>query len=368
MEVMKAAAARERTHGDVLHLEVGQPSTPAPALARKAAIAAVEEQRLGYTDAWGTPRLRGAIADRHATLYGMEIAADRIVATIGASAGFILTMLAAFDVGDRVGITEPGYAAYRNIIRALDLELVGVPVGPETGYRPTPDLLDRHGPLAGFVLASPSNPTGTMVSPAELAALASYCDDNGIVLVSDEIYHGLVHDGIQDTAVRHSDSAIVVQSFSKYYSMTGWRLGWLILPDDFLTPVERLAQNLFISPPSVSQEAAIAALGAIDELEDNVARYRVNRTVLLRGLERAGLAAHAPADGAFYIWLDVSEICDDSQLLSRRWLEDIGVAVTPGIDFDPKLGHRYVRLSYSESTEDITEAVRRIQTWRAAQS
>ncbi len=363
MEVMKAAAERDRVTGDVLHLEVGQPSTPAPKAARTAAIHAIESDRLGYGDARGMPELRAAIAAHYESVYGVELSPERVVATVGASGGFVLAMLAAFDVGARVGITEPGYAAYRNIIGALDLELVGIQVGPDTGYRPTQDLLEAHSRLDGFVLASPANPTGTMVSPDELAALTSYCDDHGIRLVSDEIYHGLVYDTEQDTALRHSPSAIVVQSFSKYFSMTGWRLGWMVAPEALLRPIERLAQNLFISPPTISQFAALAALGATDQLEENVMRYRTNREILVRGLRSVGLNRMAPADGAFYVWLDVSDIATDSQALSRRWLDEIGVAVTPGVDFDPIQGHRFVRLSFSEATADIDEAVARIAGW-----
>lgn len=363
---MKAAAERDRVQGDVLHLEVGQPSTPAPKAARAAAIGAIESDRLGYSDARGIPELRAAIAAHHEAIYGVELSPERVVTTVGASGGFVLAMLAAFDAGARIGITEPGYAAYRNIIGALDLELVGIEVGPDTSYRPTPDMLDAHAPLDGFVLASPSNPTGTMVSPAGLAELTTYCDDHGITLVSDEIYHGLVYDEAQDTAMRHSHSAIVVQSFSKYFSMTGWRLGWMVAPEALVRPIERLAQNLFISPPTISQFAALAALQATDQLEQNVVRYSTNREILIRGLRSVGLDRMAPADGAFYVWLDVSDIAADSQELSRRWLDEIGVAVTPGVDFDPNRGDRFVRLSYSEATAEIDEAVARIAGWMSS--
>lgn len=365
MEVMKAAAERQRAVGDVLHLEVGQPSTPAPGPARAAAIAAIERERLGYTDAWGTAALRDGIADRYRRLDGLDVAAERVVVTVGASGGFVLAMLAAFDVGDRVGITEPGYAAYRNIMEALGLRVVGIRPGAD--FRPTVDDLDGLG-LDGFVLASPSNPTGTMVTPEGLAELARFCHERGIRLVSDEIYHGLCYDVSACSAAAWSDSAIVVQSFSKYQSMTGWRVGWLVAPEPLVRPIERLAQNLFISPPAVSQAAALAALGADDELEANVARYRRSREILLRGLGAAGLGRHAPADGAFYVWVDVSDVGLDSQVLCARWLAEIGVACTPGVDFDPVAGGRFVRMSYSESPSDVAEAVDRIGQWMATRS
>lgn len=360
MEVMKAAAAR--TGGDVVHLEVGQPSTPAPAAVLAAARRGLTDDRLAYTHAAGDDRLRARIAAHYSEMYGVDVPADRIVVTVGASGGFVLALLAAFDVGDRVGITEPGYAAYRNIIEALGLELVGIRVGPETRYVPTVESLAAAGPLDGFVLASPSNPTGTTVTGPELAVLAAYCEREGIRLVSDEIYHGITYGGPAPTAAARP-GAIVVQSFSKYFSMTGWRLGWLVAPDDLVRPLERLAQNLVIAAPTLSQLAAVAAFDAAAELDANVARYRTNRDILVEGLASMGITSIAPPDGAFYVWADVSHLSDDSQELCSRWLAELGVAVTPGIDFDPAEGHRFVRFSYSESTADITEAVHRLRSW-----
>jgi aspartate/methionine/tyrosine aminotransferase len=364
MEVMKAAAELERQTGDVLHLEVGQPSTPAPTHARRAAAAAIGGERLGYTEAVGTRMLRERIAALYPDRYGVEVDADRVVVTAGASGGFVLTLLAAFDAGDRVGITEPGYAAYRNIVSALDLQLVGIRVGPETGFLPTIEDLERVGPLTGFILASPSNPTGTMVGQAALVELAGWCAANDVRLLSDEIYHGITFEKVEATAAVFDD-AVVVQSFSKYQSMTGWRVGWLVLPTELVRPVERLAQNLFISPGAVSQVAALASFESFSELDENVARYRANRDILTSALRACGLDRIAPADGAFYLWVDVSDIAPDSQDLCRRWLRETGVACTPGIDFDPLEGHRFVRMSYSESTADITEASRRLSEWVA---
>ncbi len=366
MEVMKAAAERHAATGDVLHLEVGQPMTPAPAGVRAAAAAALGDDRLGYTHAAGTDALRHRIARFYGDRYGVAVDPGRVAVTVGASGGFLLALLAAFDAGARIGITEPGYAAYRNMITALDLELVGIRVGPETRYVPTPDAVAAAGPLDGFVVASPSNPTGTTLTPGELRAVAEHCHRNGIRLISDEIYHGITYGEPAATAWGMSPSGVVVQSFSKYYSMTGWRLGWLVLPDELIRPVEVLAQNLFISPPTLSQLAGVAAFDCAAELDGNVARYAGRRAIVVDGLRAAGIMDTAPADGAFYVWADVSHLTEDSRELCARWLDELGVAVTPGIDFDPAMGHRFVRLSYSESTEDVAEAMRRIVRWTAS--
>ncbi|MEA2002735.1 MAG: aminotransferase class I/II-fold pyridoxal phosphate-dependent enzyme [Actinomycetota bacterium] len=363
MEVMKAAAERERVAGDVLHLEVGQPSTPAPAAVRAAAHRALDSERLGYTDAIGLPELRERIAQHYGDRYGVTLSPDRIVVTMGASGGFVLAFLAAFDVGDRVAVTQPGYPCYRNTLEAFGVEAVAVPVGPETRFVPTSRLLDRAGPLDGLVLASPANPTGTALTTDELSELATYCRANGIRLIADEIYHGIEYGEQVPTALSVEPDAVVLQSFSKYFSMTGWRLGWMVTPADLIQPLERLAQNLFISPPTLSQYAGIAAFDVADELDANVTRYAENRRVLIDALGTVGLDHFASPDGAFYFYIDVSHLTDDSQDLCRIWLDDLGVACTPGIDFDPTLGHRYIRLSYSESTPDIVQAAGRITDW-----
>jgi aspartate/methionine/tyrosine aminotransferase len=359
MEVMKAAAERDLTHGDCIHLEVGQPSTPAPEAVIAAAQRALVEERLGYTAAFGIPELRERIALHIRDTYDVSVQADEVAVTSGASAGCLLTFLAIFDPGARVGISEPGYAAYRNMVEALGGELVGIPVGAETRYVLTPQLLDAAGPMKALIVASPSNPTGTAMTPDELAAVARWCDRTGTRMISDEIYHGISYGVETPTARQFSDSAIIVQSFSKYFSMTGWRLGWLVLPQDLHDAVERLAQNLFISPPALSQRAAMAAFDGTEELERNVARFATSRAIVMQGLDEIGLP-YAPPDGAFYVYADISSLSDDSRVLSARWLEELGVAVTPGTDFDPKEGHRFVRVSYSESPEDIAEAMRRI--------
>lgn len=367
MEVMRAAAERQAVSGDVLHLEVGQPMTPAPAGALDAAARSIEADRLGYTQAAGTDELRERIALHYREHYGVDVGAHRVLVTVGASGAFLLLLLAAFDAGDRIGVTEPGYPAYRNMISALGLEPVGIRVGPDTRYVPTPEAVAAAGDLAGLVVASPSNPTGTALTAGELETLAGWCDANRVRLLSDEIYHGITYGDRAVSVLEVTDRAVVVQSFSKYYSMTGWRLGWLVLPESLVRSVEVLAQNLFISPPAISQLAGLAALDCRDELDANVDRYARGRAVLIEGLRGAGITEIAPADGAFYVWADVGHLGADSQELCRRWLDEIGVAATPGVDFDPVEGHRYVRFSFSEAPEVMAEATLRLERWVSAQ-
>ena len=301
MEVMKAAAVREATGRDVLHMEVGQPSTPAPRKVLAAATQALASDKLGYTDALGVPPLREAIAGHYRDYYGVSVAPERIVVTTGSSAAFLLAFLAAFDVGDRVAVAEPGYPAYRNIMRALGIEPVARPARAERNFHPTADLFETAENLAGVLVASPANPTGTMLNHAELKALVDATVRRDIRLVVDEIYHGITYGGRAETVLALTDQAVVVNSFSKYFSMTGWRLGWMVLPPDLLRQVECIAQNFFISPPSLSQVAAIASFDAYEELDANVARYAANRALLLNELPAAGFERLAPADGAFYI-------------------------------------------------------------------
>lgn len=364
MDVMTAAAERERTHRDALHLEVGQPSTPAPRGVIEAAKAALDRDRIGYTVALGVPELRERIARHYADAYGADIPVRRIVATTGSSGGFMLSFLAAFEIGDRVALAAPGYPAYRNILKALGIEAVELPAGPETRFQPTAAMLEAlDRPVDGLIVASPANPTGTMLSADEMRDLAAYCHGAGIRLISDEIYHGIVYGEPGTTAASVSDSAVVINSFSKYFSMTGWRLGWMIVPDDLSRAVECLAQNLFISPPTLSQHAAVAAFDCVEELDRNVARYAANRRLLLDALPKAGLTRLAPADGAFYIYADVSHLTDDSEAFCRRMLAETGVAATPGVDFDPARGHGTVRFSFAGATEDMGEAADRLRRW-----
>lgn len=363
MDVLRAANARAAAGERVLHLEVGQPGTPAPAGVRAAAARALAEERLGYTDAFGVPALRQAIAGHYRATYGLELAPERVAATVGSSGGFLLAFLAAFEPGDRVALAAPGYPAYRNILQALGIEPVLLRTEPEQRFQPTPALLEAAGPLDGLILASPSNPSGTMLGRAELTALVAWCEAAGVRLISDEIYHGISYAAPAVSALELSDRAIVVNSFSKYFSMTGWRLGWLVLPDELLRPVECLAQNLFISPPALSQAAAVAAFDCHAELQGHVAAYARKRALLLRELPKAGFDRLAPADGAFYLYADVSALTDDAGALCRRLLAETGVALTPGDDFDPERGHRFLRFSFAAAEEEVAEAARRLIAW-----
>ncbi|HEX2849026.1 MAG TPA: aminotransferase class I/II-fold pyridoxal phosphate-dependent enzyme [Acidimicrobiales bacterium] len=366
MEVMKAAAARAAEGSDVLHLEVGQPGTPAPAAAIAAAHAALDRERLGYTDAAGTDQLRNRISAYYADRHDVRVPVERVFVTAGASGACVLAFLTAFAEGDRVAVTEPGYPCYRNMLSAFGIEPVGIPIGADTDFRITPDLLAGAGPLDGLIVASPSNPTGTVLHQRELAAVAAWCDDHDVRLVSDEIYADITFGAPAPSALSTGDEHIVVNSFSKYFSMTGWRIGWLVVPSDLIVPIERLAQNLFISPPTLAQVAALAAFDATTELDAHVARYARNRDILLDGLRAAGIDQVAPPDGAFYVYADVSHLTDDSEALAREWLHDIGVAVTSGIDFDPRRGSRFLRLSFCGTEDEIADAARRIAAWGRA--
>jgi aspartate/methionine/tyrosine aminotransferase len=363
MDVLRAANEREAAGADVIHLEVGQPGSSAPEPVLEAARRALAGERIGYTDALGIAPLRQAIAANYRAQYGVAVDPDEVVVTTGSSAAFQLAFLAAFEPGDRVGLAVPGYPAYRNILTALEIEPILIAVGENAHYQPTPELLADAGALDGLIVASPANPTGTMIGAADLARLASYCREHGIRLVSDEIYHGITYETAATTARAHGREAIIINSFSKYYSMTGWRLGWMLVPPDLARSVECLAQNFYISPPALSQIAAMPVFGCRSELDGHVARYRVNRDLLVRTLNAAGLTRFAPAEGAFYLYVDVSGLTRDSEGFCRRLLAETGVAVTPGLDFDRLDGGGWVRLSFAGSTEDIAEAARRLTDW-----
>lgn len=363
MAMAKLAEDRAASGAPVLHLEVGQPSTPAPRAVVAAATRALAEGTIGYTNAPGLVSLRRRIAEHYAGWYGVEVDPELVLVVAGASAGFTLAFLACFDPGDRVGVVEPGYPCYRNTLEALGCETVPIPVGPATRWAPTPELVRAAGPLRGLVLASPSNPTGTVLDEAALGALVEECRSAGIRLISDEIYHGIVFGDPARTALELDDEAVVINSFSKYYSMTGWRLGWMVAPRQLLPTIERLQQNLFICAPTLSQHAALAAFDCGDELDGHVARYAATRTVLLDGLARAGLQDTAAADGAFYVYTDVSHLTEDSMELCRTWLDELGIACTPGVDFDRSRGHQFVRFSYAGAVDDIAEACHRIEGW-----
>ncbi|MEM7172080.1 MAG: pyridoxal phosphate-dependent aminotransferase [Pseudomonadota bacterium] len=364
MDVMRASAEREAAGESVIHMEVGQPGTPAPEAVLAAAERAVRNDLIGYTDARGIPPLRESIAAHYQRVHGLTVDPQRIQVTTGSSGGFLVSFLAAFDVGDRVALAAPGYPAYRNILTALGVESVLLPTSMADRFQPTSELLDAvEGRLDGLIVASPSNPTGTMVDRAALAHLVDYCADKGIRLISDEIYHGITFGTQEVSALALTDHAIVVNSFSKYFSMTGWRLGWLVLPEDLLRPAECISQNLFISAPALSQHAALAAFDCNEVLQGYVDVYRANRDLLLAELPKIGLDRLAPADGAFYIYADVSAFTQDSEGFCRAMLESAGVAATPGTDFDPLAGHRFVRLSFAGTTADMAQAIERLGPW-----
>ncbi len=364
MDVMRAAAEREAAGGEVLHMEVGQPGTAAPTAVLEAVRQALDSDRVGYTLAQGIEPLRLRIARHYQESYGVEVDPERVMVTTGSSGGFLLSFLSAFEAGDRVALAAPGYPAYRNILTALGVEPVLLPTEAEHRFQPTPALLDQIGePLDGLIVASPSNPTGTMLDRVQLGALVDYCAARGLRLISDEIYHGITYEEPAVTALALTQDAIVINSFSKYFSMTGWRLGWMILPEDLLRPVECLAQNLFISPPTLSQLGGLAAFDAREVLEGYVANYARNRAYLLQALPAAGFDRLAPADGAFYLYADVGDLTNDSEAFCRRMLAETGVATTPGLDFDPDRGHRFVRFSFAGQESVMQEAATRLQAW-----
>lgn len=367
MDVLAEANRRRAAGRSVVSLAVGQPSHPAPAVALEAARQALETGRLGYTDALGTQSLRQAIAQHYAEYYGTTVAPERIAVMTGSSAAFNVAFLTLFDAGDRVAITRPGYPAYRNILAALGLQPVEIAVGEETGHTLTPDALKaaeaEFGRIKGVLLASPANPTGTVTGRAAVSALADHCAQTATAFISDEIYHGLTFAGEETTAIALSDEAIVINSFSKYYCMTGWRIGWMVLPQHLVRAVERVTQSLYISAPELSQVAATAAFRGKAELDGVREHYRTNRQILADRLPGLGFQIASPMDGAFYAYADVSRMTNDTMDFAWKMLREIDVAITPGIDFDPVNGHRTVRLSYAGATEDIVEALDRIAAW-----
>ena len=365
MEVLAAANARAAGGAAVHHLEIGEPGGALPEPVRAAVVDALETAPLGYTEALGMPALRAAIAELYADWYGAEIDPARVAVTVGASGAFILALAAAFDAGARIAVTEPGYPAYKTIVRALDLAPVTVATERARGFQPTPGDLAAAAPLDGVILASPANPTGAVLDAAELDRLATACRATGTRILIDEIYHGLIFAKEQVTLAVRAPDAIVVNSFSKFFGLTGWRIGWLVLPPPLVPAVERLAQNLFISAPAIAQHAALAALRHRAQFAERRARYADNWRRLARGLEAAGVAADAivPADGAFYLYADLSAYAADTAELCRRLLEETGVAATPGVDFDAERGHRYVRFSVAGDAAVVDEAVTRLEAW-----
>ncbi|HZJ07954.1 MAG TPA: pyridoxal phosphate-dependent aminotransferase [Nocardioidaceae bacterium] len=368
MDLLAAAAHRQLRHGDLLNLVAGQPSTSAPAPVREAAKRALDNEVLGYTVSVGIPELREAICGHHKRTYGLEVAPADVVVTTGSSGGFLLAFLAAFEAGDRVAVARPGYPCYRNVLAALGCEVVELPAGPETRFQPTVGMLEAlDNPVQGLIVASPANPTGTMLFPGELTALAIWCEENAVQLISDEIYHGIEYASpmLHSSAWETSREAVVLNSFSKYFSMTGWRIGWMLVPERLRRAVDVLTGNFTICPPVLAQHAAVEAFSAesYDEADRHVARYADNRRLLLEGLPRLGVDRLAPADGAFYVYADVSHLTHDSMGFCHTLLAETGVATAPGVDFDTVAGNNFIRLSFAGSTEEIGTALSRIGAW-----
>ncbi|MCB1363071.1 MAG: aminotransferase class I/II-fold pyridoxal phosphate-dependent enzyme [Rhodobacteraceae bacterium] len=365
MDVMDAARRAEDAGRSIIHMEVGQPGTGAPKGATAALAGVLGDNPLGYTVALGLPALRARIARLYGDWYGVDLDPARVIVTPGSSGAFLLAFTALFDSGDRVGIGAPGYPSYRQILKALGLRPVDLPAAPENRYQPVPgDFAGMD--LAGLMVASPANPTGTMLGHAEMEALIGAARAQDAAFISDEIYHGLEYDSRAVSALEITDDAYVINSFSKYFSMTGWRVGWMVVPGSHVRVVERLAQNMFICAPHASQVAALAAMECDDELQANLAVYRANRALMLDGLPKAGFTRIAPPDGAFYVYADVSDLTGDSRALAAEILEGAGVAVTPGRDFDPLRGHRTLRFSYARATADIEEGLARLTRFMAA--
>src|SRR4051794_28092880 len=366
MDVMAAADRIEAAGGNVIHMEVGQPAAPAPETAIEAARAALAQGRIDYTSALGIPSLRQRIAQHYRDAYRCAVDPERVIVTTGSSGGFILAFLSMFEPGDRVAVTVPGYPPYRHILTALGCEPVLIETSGETRHALTGEALlaaHRKAPLNGVLVGSPANPTGTMMSREALASLISAAESNGIRFISDEIYHGLDYAFPAVTAAELSPHALAINSFSKYFCMTGWRVGWMVVPAPLVRTIERLQQNLSISVPTLSQVAAEAAFDGRDEMEKVKRGYEENRGILIAGLPQAGLKSFLPADGAFYLYADVSEFTSDSFEFAKAMLEQAHVAATPGIDFDPVHGHRYIRFCYARSPDDMREAVARISRW-----
>lgn len=363
MDVMEAARQAEASGRSIIHMEVGQPGTAAPKAARDALARGLKAgDPMGYTVALGLPELRARIAELYGDWYNVDLNPNRVVVTPGSSGAFILAFTSLFDAGDKVGIGAPGYPSYRQILRALDLVPVDLETAPENRLQPVPK--DFAGlDLAGLMVASPANPTGTMLNKGAMSALIHACQETGASFISDEIYHGIEYEAKAVTALEITDQAYVINSFSKYFSMTGWRVGWMVVPEDHVRTVERLAQNMFICPPHAAQIAALAAMDATEELEANMAVYRENRRLMLDELPKAGFTDIAPPDGAFYVYADVSRFTDNSLDFAREILDQAGVAVTPGLDFDPQRGAGTLRFSYARSTEDIREGLARLKTF-----
>ncbi|MDV4143996.1 pyridoxal phosphate-dependent aminotransferase [Shimia sp. FJ5] len=365
MDVMEAARQAEDAGRHIIHMEVGQPGTAAPEGARQAVARAMEEDAMGYTVALGLPALRERIAQLYGEWYGVDLNPERVVVTSGSSAGFLLAFTSLFDAGDRVAIGAPGYPSYRQILKALSLQPVDLPTSEANRLQPVPDDFAEMD-VQGLMVASPANPTGTMLDHGAMRALVEAAQAKGAAFISDEIYHGIEYEAKAVTALEITDDCYVINSFSKYFSMTGWRVGWMVVPEDHVRKVERLAQNMFICAPHVSQVAALGAMECHEELQANMGVYRKNRQLLIEGLPKIGFDRFAPPDGAFYVYVDVSQYTDDSRAFAREILDEAGVAVTPGLDFDPVRGGGTLRFSYARSTADMQEGLARLGAFMRA--
>lgn len=364
MDVMQAATEREKKGENILHLEVGQPGTPAPDAVLATAQQALRSNQLGYSVALGIDPLRKAIAKHYIDRYNVEVDPECIIITPGSSGGFVLAFLALFDPGARIAVPSPGYPCYRNIVKSLNLEAVDILVDAENNHLLTPADLERlPQPVAGIIVSSPGNPTGSMYDAKTLQELVKYCQSHNIALILDEIYHGITYDSAATTAIKYSQDLIVVNSFSKYFSMTGWRVGWMIVPKLMVRCIERLLQNLFLSTSTLSQLAAVQAFQCYPQLDQYVAEYRRKRDLLYKRLSAAGLDKIASPDGAFYLYIDIGHLTNDSVLFCQRILEETSIAITPGVDFDPLRGNQTMRISYSADYATIDEASMRLQKW-----
>jgi aspartate/methionine/tyrosine aminotransferase len=363
MDVLDRANALARSGRAVFHLEAGQPGTPAPKRALEAARDALEREALGYTEAVGRPALRERLSRFYRDTHGVDVAPERIVITTGSSAGFLLAFIALFESGQSLGMAAPGYPAYRNIAHALGLRPSFIACREAEQFRLTARAVADTPGIDGLLVASPANPSGTVIAPDEFAAIVDVCGKRQLKLISDEIYHGITYAGRAETALKFTRDVVVINSFSKYFSMTGWRIGWMVVPDDMVRTIERLTQNFYISPPTLSQVGALAALDATEELDGYVRTYATNRMHLLAALKDAGFGAIAPADGAFYLYANVTPFKLDASTFARRLLEEAGVAVTPGLDFDPQEGSRWVRFSYAGARGEIEAAADALVAW-----
>jgi aspartate/methionine/tyrosine aminotransferase len=366
MDVMAAAAQCEARGAQIIHMEVGQPAAPAPKTAIKAAQAALAQGRLGYTECLGIPSLRRRIARHYGEMYDLGLDPARVVVTTGSSGAFVLAFLALFEPGDRVALANPGYPPYRHILSALGCEPVLIETSADTRWALSAKALiaaHQRAPLKGVVIASPANPTGTMIDADALSRLIAIAEAEGIRVISDEIYHGLDYAFAAETAANVSDRVVVINSFSKYFCMTGWRVGWMVVPENLVRPIDRLQGNLAISVPTLAQIAAEAAFEGREEMQAVKHGYEENRRILTEGLPKTGLNKFLPVDGAFYLYADISRFSDDSLDFAKRMLNEAGVAATPGIDFDPVNGKHFLRFCYAGSADEMREAVARIGNW-----